>query len=89
MSIDYQVIEELTVPLRNVINYEAHNKNDSDMYQKLVWAQKQINTSLEEIQNVVCTYLTTIKLIIFISIALPHASLVFTSFANNVFHLQT
>ena len=56
MSIDYQVIEELTVPLRDVMNYEARNSNDSDMYQKLMWAESQINSSLEEIQDMVCTY---------------------------------
>ena len=54
MSIDYQVIEELTVPLRDVMNYEAHNSNDSDMYQKLMWAESQINSSLDEIQDMVC-----------------------------------
>ena len=54
MSIDYKVIEELTVPLRDVMNYEAHISNDSDMYQKLMWAESQINSSLEEIQDMVC-----------------------------------
>ena len=54
MSIDYEVIEELTVPLRAVVNYEAHVGNDSDKHEKLLWAERQINTSLEEIQNMVC-----------------------------------
>ena len=39
MSIDYQVIEELSAPLRNVLNYEAHINDDSDIYRKLMWAQ--------------------------------------------------
>ena len=41
------------IPLRDVVNYEAHISNDSDVYNKLTWVQAQINTSLEEILNVV------------------------------------
>ena len=54
MSIDYQVIEELTVPLRDVMNYEGRNSNDSDMYRKLMLAESYINSSLDEIQDMVC-----------------------------------
>ena len=71
MSIDYEVIEELTVPLRAVVNYEAHVGNDSDKYEKLLWAERQINTSLEEIQNMVHYYST----IYTCSIVLPHGGL--------------
>ena len=60
MSIDYKVIEELTVPLRDVMNYEAHISNDSDIYQKLMWAESQINSSLEEIQDMVCSYVPSL-----------------------------
>ena len=55
LAIDYQILNELTVPLRDVLNYEAHNINDSDPYEKLSWAQTQLNTSLEEIQDIVST----------------------------------
>ena len=51
--IDYEVIEELSVPLRDVVNYEEQVDNDSDMYEKLLWAERQINSSLEEIQDMV------------------------------------
>lgn len=66
MAIDYEVIEELAVPLRAVLNYEAHVGNDSDKYQKLVWAERQINTSLEEIQNMVyyCDYIQQLSALI-------------------------
>ena len=53
MSIDYQVIEELTVPLKDVLNYEAGISNDSNIYQRLMWAESQINSSLEEMQDMV------------------------------------
>ena len=53
MSIDYQVIEDLIVPLRDVMNYEAGISTDSDIYQKLMWAESQINSSLAEIQDMV------------------------------------
>ena len=53
MSIDYQVIDELTVPLKDVLNYEAGISNNSDIYQRLMWAESQINSSLEEIQDMV------------------------------------
>ena len=54
LAIDYQILNELAVPLRDVMNYEAHNSDDS-RYQKLIWAQAQLNSSLEEIQNIVST----------------------------------
>ena len=60
MSIDYKVIEELTVPLRDVMNYEAYISNDSDIYQKLIWAESQIISSLEEIQDMVCSYVPSL-----------------------------
>ena len=47
------MIEELSVPLRDVVNYEEQVDNDSDMYEKLLWAERQINSSLEEIQDMV------------------------------------
>ena len=53
MSIDYQVIEELTVPLRDMVNYEAGISNHSDIHEKLMWAESQINSSLAEIQDMV------------------------------------
>ena len=53
LLIDYQVLNELTTPLRDVVNYEGHTSNKSNIYQKLAWAQEQLNTSLEEIQNIV------------------------------------
>ena len=46
-------MEELSVPLRDVVNYEEQVDNDSDMYEKLLWAERQINSSLEEIQDMV------------------------------------
>ena len=51
---DYKVLKVLTAPLRDVVNYEAnHTSNDSYIYEKLSWAQEQINSSLEEMQNMV------------------------------------
>ena len=50
---DYQVLNELVTPLRDVVNYEAHTGNDSDTYHKLALAGGQLNSSLEEIQNIV------------------------------------
>ena len=50
---DYQVLKELTVPLRDVVNYEAHSSKDSDTYQKLIFVQRQLNTSLMELGNIV------------------------------------
>ena len=47
------MIEELSAPLRDVVNYEEQVDNDSDMYEKLLWAERQINSSLEEIQDMV------------------------------------
>ena len=55
LAIDYQILNELAVPLKDVANYEAHNINDSSTYQLLAWAQAQLNSSLEEIQNIVST----------------------------------
>ena len=50
---DYQVLKELTVPLRDVVNYEAHSSKDSDTYRKLIFVQRQLNTSLMELGNIV------------------------------------
>ena len=51
---DYQVLKELTVPLRDVVDYEAHSSSkDSDTYQKLIFVQRQLNTSLRELGNIV------------------------------------
>ena len=61
LAIDYQILNELAVPLRDVTNYEAHNINDSSTYQLLAWAQSQLNSSLEEIQNIVSTAFVNIS----------------------------
>ena len=53
MSIEYQVIEELTIPLRDILIYEAHVNSSSETYQELVGIQSQINSSLAEIQSMV------------------------------------
>ena len=50
---DYQVLKELTVSLRDVVNYKAHSSNDSDTYQKLIFVQRQLNTSLRKLGNMV------------------------------------
>ena len=57
---DYQ---ELTVPLRDIMNYEAHSSNDSDTYQKLIFVQRQLNTSLRELGNIVSKFcmITTLQ----------------------------
>ena len=47
------MLKELTVPLRDIVNYEADISNVSDIYYKLARVQAQINTSLEDIQNMV------------------------------------
>ena len=47
------MLNELTTPLRDVVNYEGQIGNDTDIYQKLAWAQEQLNASVEEIQNTV------------------------------------
>lgn len=40
-----------------MVNYEEgrinNNLDDLDMYQKVSWAWEQLNTSLEEMQNIV------------------------------------
>ena len=56
LLIDYQVLNELTTPLRDVVNYEGrinNSINDFDIYQKVGWVWEQLNTSLEEMQNIV------------------------------------
>ena len=53
---DYQELKELTIPLRDVVNYEAHIQNDSSdpgTYQLLMYAEGQLNTSLRELGNMV------------------------------------
>ena len=53
---DYQELKELTIPLRDVVNYEAHIQNDSsdsDTYKMLMGAEGQLNTSLRELGNMV------------------------------------
>ena len=47
------MLNELTTPLRDVVNYEGQIGNDTDIYQKLAWVREQLNTSVEEIQNTV------------------------------------
>ena len=57
LLIDYQILNKLTTPLRDVVNYEGrirnNNINDLNLYQKVAWAWEQLNTSLEEIQKIV------------------------------------
>ena len=55
LVMDYQVLKDLTVPLRDVVNYEARIKNDSDpdTYQKLIYAEGQLNISLRKLGNMV------------------------------------
>ena len=51
------MLNELTTPLRDVVNYEGrirnNNTNDLNLYQKAAWAWEQLNTSLEELQKIV------------------------------------
>ena len=64
---DYQVLNELNVPLGDVENYEAHLNNDSDTYRKLAWTKGQLSTSLEDMQNIVNTnFLNYIPLHLFV-----------------------
>ena len=55
LVMDYEVLKDLTVPLRDVVNYEARIKNDSDpdTYQKLIYAEGQLSISLRELGNMV------------------------------------
>ena len=55
LVMDYQVLKDLTVPLRDVVNYEAHIKSDldPDTYQKLIDAEGQLNISLRKLGNMV------------------------------------
>ena len=54
LFVDYQALKEVTVPLRDVMDYEANNNNDSDVtYQRLLYVQEQLNTSLEQLENMV------------------------------------
>ena len=40
--------------MRDVVDYEANNNNDSDVtYQRLLYVQEQLNTSLEQLENMV------------------------------------
>ena len=57
---DYQLLQDLTVPLRDVVNYEVRVKNDSDpdIYQKLIYAEGQLNISLRALGSMVCKILT-------------------------------
>ena len=48
LFIDYQVLHEITIPLRDVVNYEASINNGSDVYLKLSYVEKQINQSLRD-----------------------------------------
>ena len=49
--------------MRDVVDYEANNNyNDSDAtYQKLLYVQEQLNTSLEELENMVSTLLLSMQ----------------------------
>ena len=55
LVMDYQVLKDLTVPLRDVVNYEARIKSDldPDTYQKLIYAEGQLNISLRKLGNMV------------------------------------
>ena len=54
LFVDYQALKEVAVPLRDVMDYEANNNNDSDFtYQRLLYVQEQLNTSLEQLENMV------------------------------------
>ena len=63
------MIEELSVPLRDVVNYEEHVNDDSDMYQKLLWAERQINSSLDEIQDMVHNLMLYCTIAIYIALS--------------------
>ena len=53
MFVNYKVLKVLVTPLQHVVKYEAHISSDSDMYQKLDNAQRRLNNSIEEIENMV------------------------------------
>ena len=55
LFMDYQVLKDLTVPLRDVVNYEVRIKNDSDpdTYQKATYAERQLNISLRALGKMV------------------------------------
>ena len=56
---DYQLLQDLTVPLRDVVNYEVRIKNGSDPdIQKLIYAEGQLNISLRALGSMVCKILT-------------------------------
>ena len=64
--------------MRDVVDYEANNNyNDSDAtYQKLFYVQEQLNTSLEELENMVSTLYT---------IATTHTHIqIYTHFSKSV-----
>ena len=51
---DYQLLEELTLPLEGLLNYEsAQFGNDSITYQRLAVVLRELNNSLIEIQSIV------------------------------------
>ena len=56
LFMDYQALNDLSVPLRDVVNYEVRIKNDSNpnQRQKLIYAEGQLNISLRELGNMVC-----------------------------------
>ena len=52
----YQALNDLTVPLRDVVKFEAcivNDSNASDTCKKLIYAEGQLNTSLRELGNMV------------------------------------
>jgi len=49
---DYQVLKDLSIPLRDAVNYAA-TTYDSDAYAKLIFAQNQISASLKGLRNIV------------------------------------
>ena len=59
LFVNYQALNDVTVPLRDVVNYEAHVSNGSEFtYRKVVYVQRQLNISLEELHNMVNKYYT-------------------------------
>ena len=43
------------------MDYETNNNNDSDVtYQRLLYVQEQLNTSLEQLENMVSKYYTAV-----------------------------
>ena len=55
LFMDYQVLKDMTVPLRDVVNFEARIVNDSDpdTYQKATYAERQLNISLRALGKMV------------------------------------